>query len=63
MKLIDVRFIARVRTAEEKRRRHLYGEEGATFRDGKYMTLGGRILGTLTTLVHKDNLIAEIYET
>ena len=63
MRLIDVRHIARVRTTEERRRRHLYGEEGATFSKGKYMTLGGRIMGTITTFISKDCLIAEIYET
>lgn len=63
MRLIDVRHIARVRTTEERRRRHLYGEEGATFSKGKYMTLGGHVMGTITTFYSKDNLIGEIYET
>ena len=63
MKRIDARHIARVRTADERLRRHLYGEVGATFSKGKYMTLGSHIMGTITTFFNKDNLIAEIYET
>jgi hypothetical protein len=53
-----------VRTNEERRRRHLYGEEGATFSKGKYMTLGNsEYMSTITTFYNKDNLVAEIYET
>ena len=63
IKRSDARHIARVRTADERLRRHLYGETGATFSKGKYMTLGGRIMGTITTFYSKDNLIGEIYET
>lgn len=63
MKRIDARHIARVRTADERLRRHLYGEVGATFSKGKYMTIGGHIMGTITTFYNKDNLIGEIYET
>lgn len=62
-KRIDVRAIIRTRTAEERLRRHLYGEVGATFSKGKYMTIGSRIMGTVTTFYSKDNLITEIYET
>lgn len=63
LKRIDVRSITRTRTAEERLRRHLYGEVGATFSKGKYMTLGGHIMGTITTFFSKDNLVADIYET
>ncbi len=64
MRRIDVRSIVRVRTNEERRRRHLYGEEGATFSKGKYMTLGNsEYMSTITTFYNKDNLVAEIYET
>lgn len=63
MKRIDARHIARVRTADERLRRHLYGEIGATFSKSKYMTIGGRYIGTITTLVSKDCLLAEVYET
>lgn len=63
MKRIDAKSITRTRTAEERLRRHLYGEVGATFSKGKYMTLGSHIMGTITTFFSKDNLVAEIYET
>ena len=62
MKRVDSRAIIRVRTAEERLRRHLHGENGATFSKGKYMTIGGRYCGTITTFFSKDNLVAEIYE-
>lgn len=63
MKRIDVRGVTRTRTAEERLRRHLYGEIGATFSKGKYMTLGGYVIGTITTFTTKDCLCAEIYDT
>lgn len=63
MKRIDVRGITRARTAEERRRRHLYGEDGATFSKGKYMVIGSPdYVGTITTFFSKDNLCCEIYE-
>lgn len=63
LKRIDVRAITRARTEEEKKRRHVEGDKGAKFSQGKYMVLGGSILGALTTCITKDNLCAEIYET
>jgi len=63
MKRIDARAIIRTRTAEERLRRHLYGEDGATFSKGKYMIVGGRTMGTITTFINKDCLVTEIYET
>lgn len=62
LKRIDARHIARVRTADERLRRHLYGETGATFSKGKYMTIGGHVMGTITTFISRDCLLAEIYE-
>lgn len=63
-KLIDSISITRARTAQERLRRHLYGECGATFSKGKYMVLGSRkTIGTITTFTTKDNLLAEVYET
>ena len=59
--LIDVRAVGRQRTEEEKLRRHIYGDKGAKFSQGKQMCLLGDILGCLTTLPCKDNLICEIY--
>jgi len=63
LRRIDARGITRARTAEERLRRHLYGEVGATFSKGKYMTIGGRYCGTITTFFSKDNLVAEVFET
>lgn len=44
--LIDVLAAGRERTEEEKRRRHLHGDKGATFSKGKRMCLlvGGKRL-------------------
>ena len=63
LRRIDTRAIVRTRTAEERLRRHLYGEDGATFSKGKYMAIGGRYCGTITTFFSKDNLVAEVFET
>ena len=64
MRRTDIIGITRSRTAEERLRRHLYGEDGATFSKGKYMTLGSSFyVGTITTFYSKDNLCAEVYET
>lgn len=62
MKRIDARAVGRARTAEEKARRHLHGDMGARFSEGKYGVLLGRIAATVTTFATKDNQIAEIYE-
>lgn len=59
---LDIRVVGRARTAEERRRRHLHGDRGARFSEGKYMVLLGRVSGCVTTLPAKDNLISEIYE-
>lgn len=61
-KRIDARAIGRDRTAEEKARRHLHGDKGARFSEGKYGVLLGRISNCVTTITTKDCLIAEIYE-
>lgn len=63
MRRVNAKAVIRTRTAEERLRRHLYGEDGATFSKGKYMTIGGTIIGTITTFTNKDNLAVEIYET
>ena len=60
-KIIAVRAIARERTEEEKRRRHLYGDKDAKF-SGRRMCIAGDISGTVTTFATKDNLVAEFYE-
>ena len=61
-KIIAVRAVGRERTEEEKLRRHLFGDKGAKFSQGKKLCFLGEIIGTITTLPTKDNLIAEIYE-
>ena len=62
MRRVDCRAVGRDRTAQEKARRHLQGDAGAKFSEGKYMVLLGHIAATVTTFVSKDSLIAEIYE-
>lgn len=62
MKIIQVLAVGRERTEEEKRRRHIYGDKGAKFSKGKRMCLLGDIIGCVTTLATKDNLVCEIYE-
>lgn len=41
MKKADIQAVGRERTEEEKRRRHLYGDRGAKFSQGKRMCLIG----------------------
>ena len=62
MKILEVRAVGRERTEEEKRRRHIYGDKGATFSKGKRLCVLGQVIGTVTTLPTKDNLVIEIYE-
>lgn len=57
-------ILTRERSEEEKRRRHLYGDKGAKFSKAKIPKIdGGGIIGTITTMVTKDLLIIEMYET
>jgi len=59
----QVMIMTRERTDEEKLRRHLYGDKGAKFSGGKRPKLSPPlIIGTITTMITKDILIAEIYE-
>lgn len=60
--MIFARGITRARTADERARRRIHGDTGATFSKGKYMTLGGVISGCVTAFTTKDNLCAVIYE-
>ena len=56
-------ILTRERSEEEKLRRHLHGDKGAKFSGGKVPKLTPpHIIGTITTLITKDILIAEIYE-
>lgn len=61
MKRIDILAVGRERTEEEERRRHLYGDKGASFSKGKRLCVLGGVIGTITTFPTKDNLICEIY--
>ena len=55
--------IGRERTEEEKRRRHIHGDKGATFSKGKRMcVLMNGVVGCVTTFATKDCLIMEIYD-
>lgn len=62
MKMIEARAVGRERTEEEKLRRHIHGDRGAKFSQGKRICLLGDISGCVTTTATKDNLICEIYE-
>lgn len=56
-------IMTRERSDEEKLRRHLYGDKGAKFSKGKVPKLAPPlVIGTITTFITKDILIAEIYE-
>jgi site-specific DNA-cytosine methylase len=50
----------RVRTEEEKRRRHLYGDQGAKFSSRKLVAGSNGIMGAITTVTDKDNLIVDM---
>ena len=63
LRRIDARAVGRDRTQAEKKRRHLHGDKGAKFSEGKYGVLLGRIASTITTFATKDCMIAEIIET
>jgi len=62
MKIVDVRAVGRERTEDERRRRHLHGDKGAKFSQGKRLCLLGRVVGCITALPTQDNLICEIYD-
>ena len=60
-RFIDYQAVKRIRTDQERRRRHLHGDKGATFSRGKTIALGNDdIMNALTTVISKDNLISEI---
>ena len=58
---IDIRAVGRERTEEEKRRRHLHGDKGASFSKGKQTCILGDVSGCVTTFATKDNQVAEFY--
>ena len=51
--------VKRVRTEEERKRRHLYGDDGAKFSSRQMVAGNDGIMGALTTVVKKDNLVME----
>ena len=56
-------ILTRERSEEEKLRRHLFGDKGAKFSGGKIPRLVPPVvIGTITTMITKDILLAEIYE-
>ena len=53
--------VKRRRTEEERLRRHLYGDKGATFSKAKESYVGSdEVANCLTSVYSKDNLVAEI---
>jgi hypothetical protein len=62
MKIADIQAVGHERTEAEKKRRHIFGDKGAKFSKGKKLCLLGHIIGCVTTLPCKDNLICVIYE-
>ena len=63
LRYITTMILTRERSEEEKLRRHLYGDKGAKFSKGKIPKLAPpRVIGTITTMVTKDIMLAEIYE-
>lgn len=63
-KIIKALAVGRERTEEEKKRRHLYGDKGATFSKGRKMCLlPNEISGCVTTMAAKDNIICVFYDS
>ncbi len=51
--------IKRERTEEEKQRRHLHGDKGAKFSSRRMVPSTSGIMGAITTVTDKDNLVME----
>lgn len=51
--------IKRERTEEEKLRRHLHGDKGAKFSSRQMVPGKDGVMGAITTVIEKDNLIME----
>lgn len=56
----DAQHLKRVRSEDEKRRRHLYGDKGARFSSRILAAGTNGIMGALTTVIEKDNLIVDM---
>lgn len=64
MRKITTAILTRERSEEEKLRRHLHGDKGARFSGGKVPKIDlGQVIGTVTTMVTKDLLLIESYES
>lgn len=55
----DAQPIKRERTEEEKLRRHLHGDKGAKFSARQMVPGKDGVMGAITTVIEKDNLIME----
>jgi DNA (cytosine-5)-methyltransferase 1 len=55
----DAQPIKRERTEEEKLRRHLYGDKGARFSSRQMVPGKDGVMGAITTVIEKDNLVME----
>ena len=51
--------IKRERTEEEKLRRHLHGDKGAKFSARQMVSGKDGVMGAITTVIEKDNLVME----
>ena len=57
-------ILKRERSEAEKLRRHLHGDKGAKFSKGKIPCIdGGGMIGCITTMVTKDIMLLEVYES
>ena len=56
----SAQHLKRVRSEEEKRRRHPYGDKGARFSSRILAAGSNGIMGAITTVTDKDNLIIEM---
>ena len=64
LKYLTTKILLWERSEKEKERRRKFGDNGAKFKVGKIPKLAPPgVLGTITTMVTKDILLAEIYET
>lgn len=54
--------VGRERTEEERLRWHLYGDKWARFKYVQRLCLRGCVIGTITAIPMRGNLICEIYE-
>lgn len=64
MRKITTAILTRERSEEEKKRRHIHGDKGAKFSGGKIPKIDlGQVIGTVTTMVTKDLLLIESYES